>query len=184
MDTLYSGILPTILGRWRACSPWSVQPSPCSSSHCSYWWWGLCVEILTGYETHQQDVKFRLKVPLRKWRLFSFQQINVGLLIFSATGFLLPGYLFYHRRNLLRAKATRDRLAGSRGDKECVPLSQSDGGAAGSPADKEAPNGYTPNGHTAWHNWTKQGQIAKFSWFEKYKTFVWAETNFHATTQM
>uniref|UniRef100_A0A3P9ASY2 Solute carrier family 43 member 1b n=1 Tax=Maylandia zebra TaxID=106582 RepID=A0A3P9ASY2_9CICH len=30
--------------------------------------------------------------------------INLGLLIFSLAGFLLPGYLFYHRRNLIRAK--------------------------------------------------------------------------------
>uniref|UniRef100_A0A3Q4GXJ2 Solute carrier family 43 member 1b n=1 Tax=Neolamprologus brichardi TaxID=32507 RepID=A0A3Q4GXJ2_NEOBR len=29
--------------------------------------------------------------------------INLGLLIFSLAGFLLPGYLFYHRRNLIRA---------------------------------------------------------------------------------
>uniref|UniRef100_A0A3B4FIE9 Solute carrier family 43 member 1b n=1 Tax=Pundamilia nyererei TaxID=303518 RepID=A0A3B4FIE9_9CICH len=37
--------------------------------------------------------------------------INLGLLIFSLAGFLLPGYLFYHRRNLIRAKAEHDRTA-------------------------------------------------------------------------
>ncbi|XP_061582238.1 large neutral amino acids transporter small subunit 3-like [Cololabis saira] len=37
--------------------------------------------------------------------------INVGLLIFSLTGFLLPGYLFYHRRNLCKAKAAGDKAA-------------------------------------------------------------------------
>ncbi|XP_035983010.1 solute carrier family 43 member 1a [Fundulus heteroclitus] len=35
-------------------------------------------------------------------------QINVGLLIVSFTGFLLPGYLFFHRRNLLRDHKGRD----------------------------------------------------------------------------
>uniref|UniRef100_A0A3B5KWJ8 Solute carrier family 43 member 1a n=1 Tax=Xiphophorus couchianus TaxID=32473 RepID=A0A3B5KWJ8_9TELE len=34
--------------------------------------------------------------------------INFGLLIFSFTGFLLPGYLFFHRRNLLREQKARD----------------------------------------------------------------------------
>ncbi|KAL0175556.1 hypothetical protein M9458_027886, partial [Cirrhinus mrigala] len=31
--------------------------------------------------------------------------INVGLLIISFAGFLLPGYLFYHRRQLIQMKA-------------------------------------------------------------------------------
>ncbi|XP_014871261.1 solute carrier family 43 member 1a [Poecilia latipinna] len=34
--------------------------------------------------------------------------INLGLLIFSFTGFLLPGYLFFHRKNLLREQKARD----------------------------------------------------------------------------
>ncbi|XP_034738654.1 solute carrier family 43 member 1a isoform X3 [Etheostoma cragini] len=35
--------------------------------------------------------------------------INLGLLIFSLAGFLLPGYLFYHRRQLLREKEVKDK---------------------------------------------------------------------------
>uniref|UniRef100_UPI0037E8F969 solute carrier family 43 member 1a n=1 Tax=Semicossyphus pulcher TaxID=241346 RepID=UPI0037E8F969 len=37
--------------------------------------------------------------------------INLGLLIFSLAGFLLPGYLFYHRRHLTREKEARDKRA-------------------------------------------------------------------------
>nr|XP_020451902.1 large neutral amino acids transporter small subunit 3-like isoform X2 [Monopterus albus] len=35
--------------------------------------------------------------------------INLGLLIFSLAGFLLPGYLFYHRRHLLRKKEDEEK---------------------------------------------------------------------------
>lgn len=37
--------------------------------------------------------------------------INLGLLIFSLAGFLLPSYLFYHRRHLIREKEARDKRA-------------------------------------------------------------------------
>lgn len=37
--------------------------------------------------------------------------INLGLLISSLAGFLLPGYLFYHRRHLVREKEARDKRA-------------------------------------------------------------------------
>ncbi|XP_041847212.1 solute carrier family 43 member 1a isoform X2 [Melanotaenia boesemani] len=39
--------------------------------------------------------------------------INLSLLILSFAGFLLPGYLFYHRRNLLREKEARDKQPAS-----------------------------------------------------------------------
>lgn len=38
-------------------------------------------------------------------------QINLGLLIFSLSGFLLPAYLFFHRMQLVKEKAARDKLA-------------------------------------------------------------------------
>ncbi|KAM8732549.1 solute carrier family 43 member 1a isoform 1-T2 [Acanthopagrus schlegelii] len=37
--------------------------------------------------------------------------INLGLLILSLAGFLLPGYLFYNRKQLIREKADRDKRA-------------------------------------------------------------------------
>ncbi|KAA8594417.1 hypothetical protein FQN60_011552, partial [Etheostoma spectabile] len=74
--------------------------------------------------------------------------INLGLLICSLAGFLLPGYLFYHRRNLIRAKAERDRLAASQSDKENAPLTHSDSGTSKSQANGHAANDYTQNGHT------------------------------------
>ncbi|KAI5107799.1 solute carrier family 43 member 1b [Silurus meridionalis] len=37
--------------------------------------------------------------------------INFGLLIFSLSGFLLPGYLFYHRRQLIKQKKVLDQAA-------------------------------------------------------------------------
>ncbi|XP_070684001.1 solute carrier family 43 member 1b isoform X2 [Pempheris klunzingeri] len=74
--------------------------------------------------------------------------INLGLLIFSLAGFLLPGYLFYHRRNLINAKAKCDKLAASQSHKANAPLTQSDSGTAKSQANGRATNGYTPNGCT------------------------------------
>uniref|UniRef100_A0A3Q3JJZ8 Major facilitator superfamily (MFS) profile domain-containing protein n=1 Tax=Monopterus albus TaxID=43700 RepID=A0A3Q3JJZ8_MONAL len=73
--------------------------------------------------------------------------INLGLLIFSLAGFLLPGYLFYHRKNLIRAKVVRDRLAASHPDKEKAPLTQSASEIVKSQANGLTANEYTPNGH-------------------------------------
>ncbi|XP_062380820.1 solute carrier family 43 member 1a [Sardina pilchardus] len=48
--------------------------------------------------------------------------INVGLLIFSLFGFLLPAYLYYHRRHLIQEKEARDKEAA-----EHQPLNQTNG---------------------------------------------------------
>lgn len=104
--------------------------------------------------TQREDRNMQIHIPGFKTGLshaltcLSLRQINLGLLIFSLAGFLLPGYLFYHRRNLIRAKAEHDRLATSQSDKENAPLTQSDSGTAKSQANGHAANRYTPNGHT------------------------------------
>nr|XP_055060866.1 solute carrier family 43 member 1b [Misgurnus anguillicaudatus] len=46
--------------------------------------------------------------------------INFALLLFSLVGFLLPGYLIYHRRQLIKEKAVRDNLSAQ----ESVSLNQ------------------------------------------------------------
>ncbi|XP_027001803.2 solute carrier family 43 member 1b [Tachysurus fulvidraco] len=51
--------------------------------------------------------------------------INFGLLIFSLAGFLLPGYLFYHRRHLIKQKKVRDQAAAGQ---SAVALNQSPNG--------------------------------------------------------
>ncbi|XP_028272311.1 solute carrier family 43 member 1a isoform X2 [Parambassis ranga] len=62
--------------------------------------------------------------------------INLGLMIFSLGGFLLPAYLFYHRRQLLKEKEARDKQAA---DQEMQALNHTEA------------NGYKPhsNGSTA-----------------------------------
>lgn len=72
--------------------------------------------------------------------------INLGLLIFSLDGFLLPGYLFYHRRNLIRAKAEHDRTAAGQSKTENVALTQPFGGTAKTLANGDAANELMPNG--------------------------------------
>ncbi|KAM4594516.1 solute carrier family 43 member 1b [Fundulus diaphanus] len=50
--------------------------------------------------------------------------INIGLLIFSLAGFLLPCYLFYHRRSLMREKEYLNMFAASQSEKEYDDLIQ------------------------------------------------------------
>ncbi|CAL1602652.1 unnamed protein product [Knipowitschia caucasica] len=51
--------------------------------------------------------------------------INLSLLIVSLSGFLLPGYLFYHRRNLIRAQAPPHRNTEDQSEPAASPLHQS-----------------------------------------------------------
>ncbi|CAL8329270.1 unnamed protein product [Lota lota] len=71
--------------------------------------------------------------------------INVSLLAFSLAGFLLPGYLFYHRRNLSKEKKKRDDLS----RKEKTPLNEADPSDAGVLVKGHATNGRAANGLTA-----------------------------------
>ncbi|KAM3865311.1 solute carrier family 43 member 1b [Diretmus argenteus] len=75
--------------------------------------------------------------------------INLGLLIFSVTGFLLPGYLLYHRRNLTRDSAERRREVVDQSAREKTPLSQSEGDNAKKEADGHEANGHPSHRHTA-----------------------------------
>ena len=63
-------------------------------------------------------------------------QINMSLLISSFAGFLLPGYLFYHRRSLEKERAARDKRPASQ---ETQALSQPEANGH-----KNHSNGHTP----------------------------------------
>ncbi|XP_078392356.1 large neutral amino acids transporter small subunit 3-like, partial [Cetorhinus maximus] len=67
--------------------------------------------------------------------------VNIGLLILSATGFLLPGYLWYHRRNILKARA----LAGRGPDATSEGAEPPDGPSAGKLAPEASHNGLLPS---------------------------------------
>ncbi|XP_050968441.1 solute carrier family 43 member 1b isoform X2 [Labeo rohita] len=55
--------------------------------------------------------------------------INLGLLVFSLVGFLLPGYLFYHRRHITKEKTARDSLSISQSVQESNSLTQTNDSA-------------------------------------------------------
>ncbi|XP_042561197.1 large neutral amino acids transporter small subunit 3-like [Clupea harengus] len=70
--------------------------------------------------------------------------INIGLLALSVTGFLLPGYLLYHRRHLVHEKKELEREATDHSADERKALS-SNGHS------KHQGNGHSGNGHVDGH---------------------------------
>ncbi len=99
--------------------------------------WSLLGETNTVQIHAQSKCVFRFKTcsltesrfwtKYQNWHLLN-QQINLGLLVFSLVGFLLPGYLFYHQRQIIK-KAALESLSMSQSAPESNSLNQTNDSA-------------------------------------------------------
>ncbi|XP_078060727.1 large neutral amino acids transporter small subunit 3-like [Mustelus asterias] len=71
--------------------------------------------------------------------------VNIGLLILSSIGFLLPGYLWYHRRNVLKARG----MASCGSELPAEGTGPPDGLPPGKLADEASRNGLLPSNESS-----------------------------------
>lgn len=114
----------------------------CVFVSCCWSWLDGSLELGKKTAMPSSEKKYHIQfVDIIAFLLFScYQQINIGLLALSMAGFLLPGYLLYHRRQLVRNKKELEREATDHSAEERKLLT-SNGNF------KPQTNGHTGNGH-------------------------------------